>query len=325
MTSTTPKLQEAIEFFLDESQDINNGLLFRYSRSLSDISPLQLRPLSQIWEDIPLSRRHAILAHLKSELEIDFIYSFETLGRALLSHKDAITRTYAIRLLDECECDDLIPDFLKIATEDPESAPRAEVISSLGAYVYYGEMEEISEENLHKIEETLLKIATSNEKDELKMRAVESLGFSSREEAPALIEDAWQRNTAAWKASAVSAMGRSYDERWEEEILEALLHENEILRLAATKAAGMTSLAPARIILLNALQEENDADVLRATIWSLSEIGGEDVREYLLTLLDQYEDSEEEQMEYIEEALANLDFTEDVQSLDLFNFDTEEE
>jgi len=324
MTDTEPTFQEALDFLLDENQDINSGLLFRYSRILSDMSPEQLESLLQIWDKIVLSRRHALLAHLKSELEIDLLHSFEVLGRALLSSDDPITRTYAIRLLDDCECDDLIADFLKIATEDPELEPRAEVITLLGAYVYYGEMEEISQENLAKIEDVLLQIAQDSKKTELRMRAVESLGFSSRKEVPALVRDAWQRGTVAWQANAVSAMGRSYDKSWEEEVLEALLHESEIVRLAATKAAGGLALPSARPILLNILREEKDEMVLRTATWTLSEIGGEDVREYLLSLLDQYEDGEEEQIEYIEEALANLDFTEDVQNLDLFNFDGED-
>ena len=328
MPDTEPTFQEALDFFLDESQDINGELLFRYSALLSDMSSEQLESLLRIWGEIVLTRRHALLAHLKSILEIDLLLSFEALGRALLSDDDVITRTYAIRLLDECENDDLVAPFLKIATEDPELEPRAEVISSLGAYIYYGEMEELAEENLKKIEELLLQIAQGDEKTELKMRAVESLGFSSREEVPDLIRAAWQRESSIWKASALSAMGRSYDEGWEENVLEGLLHESEIIRLAAAKAAGGLALPSARPILLDALREEDDEIVLRTAIWSLSEIGGEDVREFLLSLLDQYDDGEEdeneEQIEYIEEALANLDFTEDVQNLGLFDFDSED-
>ncbi len=324
MTDTKPTFQEALDFFLDESQDINGELLFRHSAFLSDMSSGQLKSLLKIWDEIALTRRHTLLAHLQSLLEIDLLLSFEALGRALLSNDDAITRTYAIRLLDECENDNLVAPFLKIATEDPELEPRAEVISSLGAYIYYGEMEELSEESLKKVEDVLLQVAQGNEKTELRMRAVESLGFSSHEEVPALIRAAWQRESVAWKANALSAMGRSYDEGWEEAVLEGLLHESDVVRLAATKAAGGLSLSSARPILLESLREEEDEIVLKSAIWSLSQIGGEDVREYLLSLLDQYEDGEEEQIEYIEEALANLAFTEDVQKLGLFDFDGED-
>ena len=322
MTKIAPTIQEAIDALLDPSQDVDRELLLHYTSVFSDMLPAHRRILLETWDEISLARRHALLAHLKNELETDLLYSFELLARALLLNDDPITRTYAIRLLVDCENDNLVAPLLDIATQDPAMDARAEAITSLGAYVYYGEIEEISQDNLSKVEEALLEIAQNSEKAELKMRAVESLGFSSRKEVPQLIQSAWARGTAAWMANALSAMGRSVDKVWEDEILEGLLHESELVRLAAAKAAGELSLPLARPILLNFLKEEKDEAVLRVAIWSLSEIGGEDVREYLLALLDEYEDDDQAEIEYMEEALANLDFTEDVQSLDLFDFDS---
>ena len=71
------------------------------------------------------------------------------------------------------------------------------------------------------------------------------------------------------------------------------------------------------------MNEEEDDSVMRAVIWSLSQIGGEDVRTYLENLLDQIED--EEQIAYLEEALDNLAFTEDLDRFDLFAFDPDAE
>jgi len=76
--------------------------------------------------------------------------------------------------------------------------------------------------------------------------------------------------------------------------------------------------------MLKLLEEEHDEDVFRALIWSLSQIGGEDVREYFLSLLDRYEDDEEAEIEYLEEALANLDFVEDAQDFNFLNYDADE-
>ncbi len=320
-----PTLQEALDFLLDEDKDMHDGSLFRYTKIFSDLTPTQQKTLSSVWDEIPLSRKHALLAHLKVELEIDLLYSFDVFARPLLDDEDAIVRSFAIRLLEEYDGEDLIPRLLEIASNDPSTETRAEAISTLGFYIYYGEMEEISAKNLKKIEETLLQIAQHEEKAKFKQRAVEALGFSSRKEVPALIKEAWERDAALWKASAVSAMGRSYDSVWEDQILEALVDVNENIRLAATKAAGNLSLATARPILLQLLTEENDEIVLKAAIWSLTEIGGEDVREYLHALLDEYGDEEEEQIAYLEDALANLDFTEDIQQFDILNYDPENE
>jgi hypothetical protein len=62
------------------------------------------------------------------------------------------------------------------------------------------------------------------------------------------------------------------------------------------------------------------ATVFSAIIWSLSQIGGEDVRTYLENLLDQLEE-DEEQIAFLEEALDNLAFTEDLDRFDLLAFD----
>ena len=89
------------------------------------------------------------------------------------------------------------------------------------------------------------------------------------------------------------------------------------------EAAGLLSLAPARPILLRMLGEEENETILSAVIWSLSQIGGEDVRTYLENLLDQIED--DDQIAFLEEALDNLAFTEDLDRFDLLAFDPDDE
>jgi hypothetical protein len=70
------------------------------------------------------------------------------------------------------------------------------------------------------------------------------------------------------------------------------------------------------------LAEEEEPDITSAVIWSLSQIGGEDVRTYLENLLDQTDD--DDQIEFLEDALDNLAFTEDLDRFDLLAFDPEE-
>ena len=103
----------------------------------------------------------------------------------------------------------------------------------------------------------------------------------------------------------------------------ALNHEYTQVRLLAAQAAGELELKVARQPLLNMLEEEDDDEVLEAIIWSLSQIGGEDVRHYLQTLLDAAED--DDLVEFISEALANLSFTEDLEGFDLMAYDPDED
>ncbi len=320
MSIPDPTFEDAVNILLDEDQQIPQNILFLFS----DIAPQQLKTLKENWTTISLVRRQEFVSNLKRALEVDTLLCFDLLAKSLLSDDDPIVRASAIRLLSDCESEGIVPALMEIAKNDTETHPRAEALTALGGFVLRGELDEISKESLREIEEVLLHIAKGNEKVELRQRALESLGYSSRPEAAEQIREAWQRETAIWKASAVFAMGRSCDEGWRDEVLRALLHENEIVRLAAAKAAGELALPSARPIMLKMMEEENDDAVFRALIWSLSQVGGEDVREYLLSLLDQYDDEEEAQIEYVEEALANLDFTEDMQDFNFLNYDAGE-
>jgi HEAT repeat protein len=100
------------------------------------------------------------------------------------------------------------------------------------------------------------------------------------------------------------------------------LSEDTPVRLVAVQAAGELELKAARRVLLDMLEDETDDDVFQAIIWSLSQIGGEDVRTYLETLLAETED--DDAIEYIEDALANLSFTEDMEQFDLLAVDPDE-
>jgi HEAT repeat protein len=137
-----------------------------------------------------------------------------------------------------------------------------------------------------------------------------------------LIESSFNRQDPDWQASALFAMGRSSDERWSEPVLRMISSENRRIRLAAVQASGELGLAAARPLLLHLLDEEFDDAIAGAAIWSLSQVGGEDVRIYLQNLLDNVED--DDQAAFLEEALDNLTFTEDMASFDLLALDAEE-
>lgn len=320
MSKSEPTFEDVIAQLRDEQIDLSRESLSLFS----DIVPHQLTQFKESWTEISVARRRDFLSKLKHELELDTLLCFNVLANSLLGDEDAFVRASAIRLLSDCESDTSLFAFLEIAKNDPEIEPRAEAITALGAFVLRGELDEIKKADLHEIEEALLLLSHSTQKAELRQRALESLGYSSRPEVAKLLKEAWQRDIPMWKASALFAMGRSSDDVWADEILDSLLHVNEIVRLASVKAAGELELVQARPLLLKMLENEQDEDVFRALIWSLSQIGGEDVREYFLSLLDQYEDDEEAEIAYIEEALENLDFTEDMQDFDFLSYDSDD-
>lgn len=311
--------QAVLDALLDESRPFPGP----YLAVFSDIEPVNLKALLAVWPQVEVKRRRRLLSDLRALAEEDTLLSFDELARPLLHDEDGMVRAAAIRLLWECDDTRLIPEFLRILNSDPEEDSRAAAATGLGLFVRNGEYEEIPEQLLHQIEDALLTAATGADKALVRRRAIESLGFSSRPEVPALIEAAFTHSDPDWVVSALVAMGRSSDERWQEQVLAGMTNENLRIRSAAVEAAGELALRAARPLLLDMLQEEDDVDIMQAVIWSLSQIGGEDVRTVFITLLDQVED--EEIAEFLEEALENLDFTDEMDRFDLMALDPEDE
>ena len=319
MTTNSPVFQKVIDSLLANSKEFPR----QYLQEFSDIGPTELRSLLDAWPRVELKRKLTLLDELDALAETDTLVSFNDFASALLTDPDPQVRARAIRLLDESEDVKLVPSFLDMLKNDPDINVRIQAATGLGLFMDLGELEEIPETIYHQIEDALLTSITGDDDPRIRRAALESIGYSSREEVSTILQSSFQREDPHWKVSALTAMGRSADERWTDAVTRSLVSENDTIRRAAVQAAGDLSLQSTRPLLLRMLSEEEDSTVMNAVIWSLSQIGGEDVRTYLENIMDQLED--EEQIAFMEEALDNLAFTEDLERFDLFSFDPEED
>jgi HEAT repeat protein len=295
----------------------------RYLHHFSDLAPANISLLLKDWPRISARRKHSMLEDLEELAETDTLTNFDDLARPLLADGDAQVRVRAIRLLWENEDAKLVPIFLKLMNDDADTEVRAAAANALGLFVYLGELEKIPAGLQHKIEDDLLKVVTSTREVLLRRRALESLGYSGRSEVIPLIEAAYHDKNPDWVVSALFAMGRSNDERWKKQILSKLHASDEDIRTEAVHAAGELELSSARSILLDLLEDEEDVELRHEIIWALSKIGGEGVRDRLEELLEIEEDDEE--AGFIEEAMDNLTFTEDMAPFGLLDLDPEAE
>ncbi|HET9914261.1 MAG TPA: HEAT repeat domain-containing protein [Anaerolineales bacterium] len=321
MNTTSTSFQTVLDALLSERKDFPR----RYLQEFSDIGALELKTLLDVWPKVRPGRKLTLLEELDALAEADTLVCFDDFARSLLTDPDPEVRTRAIRLLDEYEDPKIVPSYLDMLRNDPDINVRVEAANALNLFVDLGELEKISDSVYHQIEDALLASAASEDDVRVRRTALESLGYSSRPEVSTLIESAFHRQDPNWQASALVAMGRSADERWDEHVTRSLVHVDDRIRKAAVVAAGELSLQLARPILLKMLGEEEEATILSAVIWSLSQIGGEDVRTYLENILDQLEDDDEEQIAFLEEALDNLSFTEDLDRFDLLAIDPDDE
>src|SRR6266540_6133476 len=258
MNTTPISFQSVLDALLSDRSDFPR----RYLQEFSDLGPMELKTLLDVWPRVKPSRKLTLLEELDALAETDTLVSFDDLARALLADPEPDVRTRAIRLLDEYENPKVVPSFLDMLKNDPELNVRAEAANALHLFVDLGELEEIPEDIYHQVEDALLACAASEDDVRVRRAALESLGYSSRPEVATLIESAFHREDPAWQASALTAMGRSADERWDEEITHSLVHVNDRIRKAAVQAAGELSLQSARPLLLKLLGEEEEDSVL---------------------------------------------------------------
>jgi HEAT repeat protein len=134
-------------------------------------------------------------------------------------------RELAVRTLWEYELPDLVPMFIEMMESDEDVEVRAVAATALGQYVYLGEIEELPASKLRIIEEKLLQSITGQNPTLVRRRALEALGYSSREELPALIEAAYYSDSNEWLASALFAMGRSANRAWNSSVVAKLDHD----------------------------------------------------------------------------------------------------
>jgi hypothetical protein len=319
MKTQTATFQTVLDALLVSGKDFPRP----YLQQFSDIGPLDLKAFLDVWPRVELGRKLALLDGLRSVAEADFLVNFDDVARSVLNDPEAAVRVQAIRLLDECDNVKLIPTYLDMLKNDPDVNVRAEVAAALNLFVDLGELEEIPEKLYGEIQAALLDSAKGADESRVRRRALESLGYSSENpDVAELIESAFDREGVDWKVSALIAMGRSADDLWEDRVLRSLLDENDDIRKAAVQSAGSLSLTSARLPLLRMLETEENGDVISAAIWSLSQIGGEDVQIYIENLIDSTDD--DELIVFLEEALDNLAFTEDLDRFELMSFDPDE-
>ena len=298
---------EVITVLLDEKHPFPARFLHRFS----DLSPVEVKELKTIWKEIEPQRRGALLTDLEEINDKDTLVNFESVALLGLKEEDPIVRGTAIRLLEKTEDRKVIPLLIALMHTDPDEKVRAEAAFALGNFVLEGELDKIPDKVYDDMMIHLLAVINGMDAPLVRRRALEAASYSCREEIPELIQKAYAEKGKEWLVTALFSMGRSADPQWEKEILKHLNAKDEDVQLEAIQAVGEIELKSAHQPLLEMLETGvEDEDLRNAIIWSLSRIGGEDARPVIEKMLEESRDDEES--EFLQEALDNLAFTEDM-------------
>jgi len=309
-----PRFDDVLRALQNEAEPVSGSALF----SLSDLGARETTALERLWPDLPIGRRRALIDDLAELAEANFEVEFFAVFRIAMDDDDPEVRRNAITALWESEDAKLIAPLLDRLAHDPDADVRAASASALGRFVYMGEVDEIPTTQLQRVEAALLSAFAGTGPAEVRRRALEALAFSSRADIPALIQSAYESPDPQFRVSALFAMGRSADERWAETVLNELQSTDNELRFEAARSAGELELdgavGPLRKLLI-----DPDLQIREAAIWSLGQIGGNEARLALEALLTRTRDHDER--DFIEEALENAAFHDDITDFALFEMD----
>lgn len=309
---TTPEFSLVLDRLRDPDQPVAMSNLYH----LSDLSGADLAALERTWAELPTERRQNILADLNEIGEANFEVTFEAVFRLGLDDEDPEVRATAIRALWESEDPTLIAPLIDFLRTDPDIHVRAAAASALGRFVYLGEIEELPAPQARRVEDALLAVIGGTEALEVQRRALEAVAYAVRPEITPLIQAAYVSPEPLLRISAVFAMGRTAEAQWAPQVLAELKSIEPEMRFEAARAAGELELQNAAGELAQLIRDP-DTQVKEAAIWSLGQIGGDFARDTLKRLLKKTTD--EDERDFIEEAIENLAFSDEVRAFGMFD------
>jgi HEAT repeat protein len=314
-------LQKLLAALRDKSQPVPTLDLAQ----LSDLDSTQAKTVTEHWQHAPTANRQEVMRHLGQLAQDHIELDFETVNRMALDDPDPLVRHQAVANLWECEDPELARIFIRIMQTDEDHSVRAQAAEALGRFVYLGEVDKLDQALLKDVEDALLELAALDVPFEGQLRALESLGYSSRPEVNDLISAAYESDDEQAKRAGVMAMGRSAHEQWTQAVSDELHNPSPLIREEAARAAGELE-ARATVSSLIELLDDPKREVRRAAIWSLGLIGGSRAEKSLLAI--QQNELFQEESGLIEDALDYLNFlqsTPDFLLMDMDGPDDEED
>jgi len=298
-------MHEDFEFVLEQLADESRPVRTINLAHLSDLPRDLAEHFRGAWPGFSPERRLELVSSFVEQAEANIHLNFHAILRDCLADTDAQVRRLAVEGLWEDERPSLVKPLAMLLAEDPAVEVRAAAASLLGRFVLLGVLGEIAE--VHAVHaEQALRTAwfRPREVTEVRRRALEGLAYTSDPDISDLIDVAYFDEDPLMRQSAVFAMGRSADWRWEKFVLDELNSRETAMRFEAAFAAGELTLKAAVYQLIRLL-DDADSDVREAAALALGKIGGQDAKRALQAVLT---DGDERLADAAEDALDELYF-----------------
>ncbi|WP_169238769.1 HEAT repeat domain-containing protein [Candidatus Roseilinea sp. NK_OTU-006] len=292
--------ERAIEALRAETEPSQESLL-----AFSDLAGERLARWQSVWVTLPSDRRASLTEQLRELAEEDIEADFRPIFRFGLSDPDERVRLASVEGLFEDDHPSLIPLLITALRDDPSPTVRAAAAESLGRFVYFGEMDRLSEARRRQVYAALMHaLLTSPEDSPVRRRALESLAYVPNEEVDLHIREAYHSENDLLRLSAIVAMGRSGNRAYCEIVRSELHSVSPAVRRRAAEASGELEDEDAVSDLAQLLDDPDD-EVRFAALDALALIGGNEAQKLLRAAADSDDDA---LAEYAEQALEEFEF-----------------
>jgi HEAT repeat protein len=317
--ATQKDFGKAIETLADPDAQLTAATIY----SLSDLDAQERAVLADAWPGYPAARRRELVKRLVEVGEHNFELDFEAVFWLALDDADEDVRTGGVEGMWISESTDYMDRLIEMVSSDPAASVRAAAASDLGRFVLMGEFEEIDEADGERAQDVLVEALVHHDTHpDVRRRALESIANCGRQGVAEWIEDAYAEPAVEMRVSALFAMGRTCDMRWEAIVLDELQSDEPEMVFEAARAAGELELQRAVPNLADLLWHEDRETQLMA-LWALGEIGGDEASEVLMLALESAPD--EDFAEAVEEALDAASLVGGDLDFDLLNFEDMDE
>ncbi len=300
MTSKKATLEQALEALAGAAP-----IATRVLKALDRLSESGVQKMQAAWPALEDDRRAYVAAKLRAMSRVDVRLDFTPIFRFMLSDIDPRVRLAAVNGLSEDESPDMIDILAVMLRSDPSDMVRAAAATALGRFMHQGVMDKLSKRRRDQVYSALMgALISSPEQSRARRAALRSLAWVSNDEVDLHIRDAYASEHLPLRVSAVFSMGRSNDRRYQHVVLSELTSVTPLMRREAARAAGELELREA-VPALKQLIDDPVADVRRAAVRALGQIGGDESRQALEAIA---QTNDPEIAGAAEEALAEHDF-----------------
>ncbi len=249
------------------------ALRFGSLRFLSGLTRGESGAVREVWPTLPVERRRRLVRAMDDLAELTVELDFARVLRIAMRDSDAEVRMRAIEALWEHESPDFLVALLDLLHTDPSAEVRRATAKALGLFAVRAVVGNLAEPLTVRLHDDLLATAQDmREPIEVRRPAIESLGPVNDEPVAALITELYNRGDVEDRASALFAMGRSYNPRWSGTLRDEIEAEESDVRFEAARALGELGQSEAVPDLIGRLADEDRAVRLAAVI-ALGQIG----------------------------------------------------